>query len=290
MNDYFVYIYCYPNTVCETICIDDRLQLPGKPLYVGYGQNLRHLQHLKEAISEKMKPTPKNKAIQKLLLADTPPHIIKVNTGLSKQDACQLEIRLIAEIGTKAKIDRVTKRGPLLNMHRGGQGGYIPRSPEVLKRLSEKLKGRIITPEWRAKISASKKNVPLSPERKAAFIAAGANRTRSEEEKRRRGKSISQALLARTSEELESWAQKRRTNGWFCEEAIRRREQRKTDGYFRKNIQSFKAVSPSGENIAGDDLTNFCIANDLDPQNAWLNLKRNGPIKKGPMKGWRFTL
>lgn len=94
--------------------------------------------------------------IKKLVESGQTPVIKILKYFETKAEATAHEISLIADIGTIAVVLGVDKRGPLSNLHVGGQGGYIPRSQETLNAMSTKLKGRIISPEWRAKISATK--------------------------------------------------------------------------------------------------------------------------------------
>lgn len=56
----------------------------------------------------------------------------------------------------------------------------------------------------------------------------------------------------------------------------------------RAAAKPFIAITPDGNKIEGFNLQAFCRQHNLDYQNAWLNMKRQNPIKKGRMKGWRF--
>jgi len=114
-----------------------------------------------------------------------------IKDGLSWEDACKLEIKLIKEYG---RADM--KEGCLVNMTNGGDGFIgehseetknklreIYDSPEYRKKLSELKKGKStgrfgklnpqygipMTDEQKQKISASKKGKPLSDEHKKSL-------------------------------------------------------------------------------------------------------------------------
>lgn len=105
MGIYFVYAY--------------KDYTSGVPFYVGYGKNKRHLSHLIEA---KRKPNPtkgeyKLNKIRKIIRSGYEPIIEIIDSQLTKDQACELEIFLINEIG---RLDMNT--GPLLNLTAGGDG------------------------------------------------------------------------------------------------------------------------------------------------------------------------
>lgn len=125
MNIYFVYIYRHPITMI--------------PFYVGYGKNNRHLDHLNEAIR---KPTPQTKehklnTIRKIIREGMEPIIEIIDSELSKEQACELEIFLISEIG---RMDK--NKGPLTNLTMGGDGNR-DWSLESRKQLSDRSKNMI---------------------------------------------------------------------------------------------------------------------------------------------------
>ncbi len=165
MNIYFVYAYCYNNT--PGLTLKDKSRLPGTPFYIGYGKNDRHLAHLRDAANPKTKATLKIKILRKMISEGLLPNIHFIQVGLSRSEATDLEIKTIEEIGTRAIVNGVSKRGPLANMHSGGQGGYIVRSKECLARLSEKTKGRVISEDWKNNISKGKTGVKLSDTHKS---------------------------------------------------------------------------------------------------------------------------
>ena len=129
MNIYFVYIYSHPAT--------------NVPFYVGYGKNDRHLDHLNEAIKRPI-PCPKEhklNVIRKILSEGLQPTIQIIDSNLSKEQACELEIFLISEIGRADKGE-----GPLTNLTMGGDGNR-DWTPESRKEMSDRQKGVISAKE-----------------------------------------------------------------------------------------------------------------------------------------------
>lgn len=104
-NIYYVYIYYHPITMI--------------PFYVGYGKNDRVYSHFNEARSN---PAPKQNerklnTIRKLLREGKEPIIKIIQSDMSKNEAVELEIKLIAEYG---RLDK--KTGTLTNKTMGGDG------------------------------------------------------------------------------------------------------------------------------------------------------------------------
>lgn len=68
-------------------------------------------------------------------------------------------------------------------------------------------------------------------------------------------------------------------------------EHRKKIGknHARLRARDFSILRPNGSVETIHNLREFCAANELDYQLAWLSSKRQSGIKKGPMKGWAFT-
>lgn len=152
---YYTYAYCYPdkqsNLLSEYGC-------DFQPFYIGYGTNKRYLSHLTSynKVNEKKSNPVKCAKIRNIIDQGLVPHIQILKRFENKIQAIEHEIYLINNIGTIVKVNGVNNRGPLSNLHLGGNGGNIPKTSDGLKRLSEKLKGRIINAEWREKISNSK--------------------------------------------------------------------------------------------------------------------------------------
>ena len=125
MNIYFVYIYSHPAT--------------NVPFYVGYGKNDRHLDHLNEAIKRPIPCQKEHKLneIRKILRDGLQPIIQIIDSKLPKEQACELEIFLISEIGRADKGE-----GPLTNLTMGGDGNR-DWNPESRKEMSDRQKGVI---------------------------------------------------------------------------------------------------------------------------------------------------
>ena len=105
MNEYFVYIYFYPDS--------------NVAFYVGMGKKSRHLDHLKEALRDVNETTTCHKinTIRKILRDGKQPDIRKVEKNVSREDAIDLEMFLISVIGR-----RDLGTGTLTNRTMGGDG------------------------------------------------------------------------------------------------------------------------------------------------------------------------
>lgn len=123
MNIYYIYIYYKPNNM--------------EPFYVGYGKNNRKYHHLNEAIKNPGQKSGEHKLniIRKILKNNETPIIEVLKENLSREEACELEVKLISEIG---RIDLGT--GPLTNKTQGGDG-VVDWSDEMRKQASERCKG-----------------------------------------------------------------------------------------------------------------------------------------------------
>ena len=121
------------------------------PRYVGLGRNNRWKEHLKWSGNKHLK----NKVTQ-LRRKGVEMRHEKVIEGLTHEEACAEEIRLIALYG---RID-VDSFGTLYNLMAGGQGGLSP-SPEVNEKRSKSLMGHVVLPHVREAVSrANKGRVP----------------------------------------------------------------------------------------------------------------------------------
>jgi hypothetical protein len=112
----------------------------GIPMYIGHGCGDRWKRH-----DRKRTQNPHFAAILDQAGGDLPTVIIR--SGLTKSEACEIEIALIKAIG------REINGGPLVNLTDGGDGG---------------TPGAVMTPEWRANRSRKAKEW-YTPERCAAF-------------------------------------------------------------------------------------------------------------------------
>ena len=126
----YVYIYFRPNM---------------EPCYVGKGKKSRWLCHERYETNRRLW-----RAIQKnggwLPKA-------KVKTGLTDEDAIELEKKLIKVIGRK---DLGT--GPLVNLTEGGEG--CNKSPSTIEKMKKAQAGHPTSDEARAKMSAAKRADP----------------------------------------------------------------------------------------------------------------------------------
>lgn len=225
-----LYAYCNPDN--QPLPIDCG-ELPGTPFYIGIGKPGRQLDHLKLAKGKKQDTINPRKTqhIRHLIDCNMLPHIIVMKDGLTLDEAKRLEKSVIAEIGTVAVVKHVEKRGPLLNLHRGGGGGVGSKKPK--------------SAETRAKMSAAKMGIKLTPEQRARFVTCGANRVRSPEENRRRGESIARSLQSRPPEEVAAQMEKRKSKGWISEEAKAIRAERVANGDLKHSAKTKKKIAKS---------------------------------------------
>lgn len=104
MNDYYVYGLIDPDTT--------------NPFYVGKGKNDRAQSHLKLETQDVYNMRKRNH-IENLLNENKEIKIIYYDTGLTNEEANDLEIRLIRKYGRKY----IDENGILLNLAQGGSGG-----------------------------------------------------------------------------------------------------------------------------------------------------------------------
>ena len=125
-NIYYVYMYFDPTTDI--------------PFYVGKGCGNRYKIHLTETDQRKCKNLHKVNKIKKLISNNTPPKIIFCDTNMSNEQANELEIFLIKEIG-RADLGL----GPLTNLTDGGEGTVgakrKPTSQETREKMSKAHSG-----------------------------------------------------------------------------------------------------------------------------------------------------
>lgn len=127
-------------------------KLTGEPFYIGKGYYNRAF------VKGKKRNKWWNNIVNKYGL-----EIIFLATNLTEQEAIDLEIKFIKEIGR-----RDLGLGPLINLTDGGEGtrGYIP-SKEKNKNHSDMMKGRpsprkgvTLTKDIKDKISSSRQGIP----------------------------------------------------------------------------------------------------------------------------------
>ena len=182
---FYVYVYLDPRKPGEYIYGD--LQFDYEPFYVGEGKGKRDTQHLRDLFRKGSKKTTyKDNKLKAILKENLTPIILHIADGLSQQEAWDLEIRKIAQIGRIC-----TKEGPLTNLHEGGCGGTQPE--EVLERVSkiisqrhkegryDEKNARPVSKETRAKQSLAHQGKIPSKETIMKRVATRAGYTHSEE-------------------------------------------------------------------------------------------------------------
>jgi len=159
--------------------------LRGVPLYVGMGKGNRwntHQQHF--CPGRKRNPFLGGVVRRAVQLGKALPQV-KVRERLTRREACETEIALIAVIGC-----RYLGTGPLANMSKGGDGslGHVvspqhraaisvaqkgPRSLETRAKMRASALGKVISPETREKLSKAGlgKKHNVTPEGRARLDA-----------------------------------------------------------------------------------------------------------------------
>ena len=124
MKTYYTYIYFFPESLV--------------PFYVGMGHGNRKMTHLKEAT---LRPTPqqgkhKLNTIREILAIGKEPVISVIDSGLTKDEAAELEELLIEMIGR-----RDLGTGPLTNQTKGGDGlrGWSEERKQALRERNLRL-------------------------------------------------------------------------------------------------------------------------------------------------------
>jgi hypothetical protein len=136
--------------------------------YIGMGKGLRFADHVrKRKRGRSYKDNVICKLIDDLGYPDIP--VVIVRDGMTRKNACDLEMALILSIGRHP-------HGPLLNVTAGGDGGLDP-CPEVRAKIGVAHKGKVCSAETRAKMSSALKGRTLSGETRAKIGAAQKGRT-----------------------------------------------------------------------------------------------------------------
>lgn len=144
----------------------------GEPFYVGLGQGDRWLEHERTV---KRGRSYKDNILAAMKDAGLEVPKVKVREGLSKAQAVEIEIALIAAIGRYPD-------GPLTNLTRGGEGvfGMSPEDRERHRRnTSAAMMGRVVKPETREAIGAAQRGKPRrkhTDEEREKIAAAGRER------------------------------------------------------------------------------------------------------------------
>lgn len=118
----------------------------GTPFYIGKGTRNRWEHHETHAVAGR---SHKDNIILRLQDDGIPLQKVKLADGLTTEEACAMEIELIARLGREPS-------GPLVNRTAGGDGLRSP-SDEVRRKLSDQRRGRRHTPESRQRMSEAQK-------------------------------------------------------------------------------------------------------------------------------------
>lgn len=152
---YYVYAYLDPRK--KGSYIYDDIHLEYEPFYVGKGYGNRIKVHLYECSLKQNNQ--KNNKIKKIISEGLEPIRIKLFTELTEVKALEKEIEVIEKIGLNV-LTNVTKGGRIsykyIKKHLNKSKKH---SEETKKKISEKLKGRIITEEWKKNISKGGKGI-----------------------------------------------------------------------------------------------------------------------------------
>lgn len=143
----------------------------GSPFYVGKGKRNRWRQ-----VSPKSRNNQRfHRIIAKANRLGLEVPVIKVREGLTNEQACEIEIALIAAVGRG-------QNGPLVNLTDGGDGktGYVP-SAETCQKIRIANTGHKASLETKALMSAQRKNVPKTPAHNKAVSEALSDRKFSDE-------------------------------------------------------------------------------------------------------------
>lgn len=208
MNIYYVYIYYDPR------------KTPAEPIYVGKGHGDRMTIHINRQCYN---PILRRK-VNKIRSLGLEPVLEKFAENMSNEDACKLEMELIAKYGRLH-----LKTGTLCNLTEGGEGtvGYKHR-PETLELYSQQRKGkkqtpaqyaancnRVISDETRQKQSIASKghsrhtNEQLDKIRTIRLGSKHSDETRELMSEQRKGKKQTPAQYAANCNRDMSWKMKK---------------------------------------------------------------------------------
>jgi hypothetical protein len=163
--------------------------------YIGMGKGLRFADHVRK---RKRRRSHKDNVICKMIddLGHPDIPVVIVRDGMTRVEACDLEIALIYAIGRHP-------HGPLLNLTAGGDGG-LDFCPEVRAKIGAAFKGKTLSVAHKAKMSAALKGKINSAETRAKISAANKGRTHSDEARAkvgaaRKGRTHSDEVKAKMS-------------------------------------------------------------------------------------------
>ena len=148
--DFYVYIYLDPRKPGKYVY--NSCTFAYEPFYIGKGIGNRVNSHLHKN-HLKIKSFKNNKIKKILSEGYNIKEYILIITCESEQDAFDLEIKLISDIGRHD-----LKKGPLTNLTDGGEGfGGLIKTDEHKKKIGKANKGKIRTEETKRKLSEIQK-------------------------------------------------------------------------------------------------------------------------------------
>jgi hypothetical protein len=151
------YTYCYIDPSRQSKWFDE-----GEPIYIGKGKGNRAYRHL---ISTKMHPFIQR--LQKMRRNGIEPIIKFLAKEVDDELACLAEKEAIDKFGRKD-----LEKGPLLNLTDGGEGpAGAKHSKEVVEKRMAKLLPKMVTLEYKQRMSEAVTKAQSSPEFKAKFSA-----------------------------------------------------------------------------------------------------------------------
>ena len=162
------YVYALLDNRYPEKSILNGIELDYRPFYIGKGSNDRVLCHYRKITGTKedylkyQKNRLKGEIIWKLIRElNYPPTYVILGSNLTEEDALNLEIQLIQELGR-----RDSNSGNLSNFTDGGEGFYHPNEDQRKKWSKERTGegntffGRKHTQETKDKISRTRKGTP----------------------------------------------------------------------------------------------------------------------------------
>ena len=273
------------------------ISVDGVPEYVGKGKDDRcqhHFDGKNHFANHLRKAKREGKDIQ----------IVKKIENASEDEAHQLEIKLIKEIGR-----RDLNKGTLFNKTDGGEGvsgllcsdatreklsiagkiAYekrkdLPAELERRQKISQNQKGKIVSDQTKSNISKAKRgNVVISAETRAKISKANKGKVVSAEARQKISLANSGRIFSEEHRKNIGLSSKGRIQPESHRQACRDRRGAKSG---RSKLWSF--MSPEGKNYITCEADAFCIANGLSYYSlrAKANSKKTNAVSRGPSKGW----
>ena len=278
-NIFYVYVYLDPRK--PEYRVYGNYEFDYEPFYVGKGCNDRAYSHLKGNRYNRHFTNKINK-IRKETGAD--PFIIKVHEGLTEDISFELEKELICVIGRHDQ-----NLGPLCNHTDGGDGasGIIVNEETRQKRsymlkefyhtteegkiirnkISNKLKGKIVSEETRKKMSKAQKGHRVSEKTRQMAIKTHTGKIVSEETRKKRSNALKGHIV--TQEQIQKTK----------ETCLKKRLEREANKLPKP--PKWLITYPNGTTIKVVNLNKFCKENGLLRQGLHNLTKGHGKTYKG---------